>query len=44
LAFNICFPFLNFWFKDVMVVEIDFSLPFDGCCNGCSASDDFYSF
>jgi hypothetical protein len=27
-----------------MAVEIDFSLPFDGCCNDCLAFDDFCSF
>jgi hypothetical protein len=26
-----------------MAVEIDFTLPFDGYCNGCFAFDDFYS-
>jgi hypothetical protein len=35
LAFNIRFPFSNFGCADVMAVEIDFSLLFDGYCNGC---------
>jgi hypothetical protein len=29
---------------NVMTVEIDFSLPFDGCYNGCLAFNDFCSF
>jgi hypothetical protein len=44
LAFNIRFPFSNFGFADVMAIEIDFSLPFDSCCNDCLAFDDFCSF
>jgi hypothetical protein len=27
-----------------MAVEIDFSFPFDGCCNGCLAFNDFCPF
>jgi hypothetical protein len=29
---------------NVMTVEIDFSLPFNGCYNGCLAFNDFCSF
>jgi hypothetical protein len=44
LAFNICFLFSNVGFADIMAVEINFSLPFDGCCNGFLPFDNFYSF
>jgi hypothetical protein len=44
LAFNIRFPFSNFGFADVMAIEIDFTLSFDCCYNGCLAFDDFWSF